>query len=383
MIELIQPPAEIAGRQRLIVEVNVGRQSCLPSLRIFDTLIIMKIGLVGYQRSGKSTLFEWLTGVPADPALAHTTQAAAALVHDVRVPQLCAIYHPKKVTEASLEFVDTPGLHRDHEGSASRLAQIREAGCLIQVIEAFEGTGQVAEDLRNLQEDFLLADMEIVSNRLERLREAVKKPRPNRDEQLSELACLEPMLAHLETGQPVSEMSLSKEAEHFTRSFGLLSQKPRMAIFNLGDDAADRETLEKLSNDDCPVAAVPIGLEVELLKMEPAERDAFRTELGVAAIDRDAVMQKIMAASGQMLFFTAGEKEVRTWLIPRGATAVAAAECIHSDLARGFIRAETMTCDDLVRLGSEREVKAHHLMRQEPKDYVVQDGDILNIKFSV
>ena len=343
----------------------------------------MKIGLVGYQRSGKSTLFEWLTGVPADPAQAHTTQSAAALVHDRRVPLLCEVYHPKKVTEASLEFVDTPGLHRDHEGSAARLAQIREAGCLIQVIGAFDGTNQPAEDLQNLQEDFLLADMEIVSNRLDRLREAVKKPRPNRDEQLAELACLEPMLAHLEAGQPISELSLSREAEQVTRSFGLLSQKPRMAIFNLGDDAAGRESLEQQSCPDCPIIAVPIGLEVELQKMEPDEREAFRSELGVPATDRDALMQKIMAASGQMLFFTAGEKEVRTWLIPRGATAVIAAEGIHSDLARGFIRAEIMTCDDLIRLGSEREIKAQHLIRQEPKDYVIQDGDILNVRFSV
>ncbi|HEY6563415.1 MAG TPA: DUF933 domain-containing protein, partial [Pirellulaceae bacterium] len=123
--------------------------------------------------------------------------------------------------------------------------------------------------------------------------------------------------------------------------------------------------------------------ELELSKMEPDERDLFRREMGGASFDRDALVRNILDVSGQMLFFTAGEKEVRTWLIRKGGTALEAADGIHTDLARGFIRAETMSCQDLVRLGSEREVKAHNLLRQEPKDYVIQDGDILNIRFSV
>ena len=116
---------------------------------------------------------------------------------------------------------------------------------------------------------------------------------------------------------------------------------------------------------------------------EPEERDEFRNEMGIGSFDRDNLIRTIMDVSGQMLFFTAGEKEVRSWMTGKGTTAVMAADGIHTDLARGFIRAETMTCDDLIRVGSEREMKAQNLMRQEPKDYVVQDGDILNIKFSV
>jgi hypothetical protein len=117
--------------------------------------------------------------------------------------------------------------------------------------------------------------------------------------------------------------------------------------------------------------------------MSADEQAAFRQEMGIACFDRDHLLRYIMDVSHQMLFFTAGEKEVRTWLITKGSTAVMAAESIHTDLARGFIRAETMTCDDLFTCGSEREVKARHLMRQEPKDYVIRDGDILNIRFSV
>jgi ribosome-binding ATPase YchF (GTP1/OBG family) len=132
-----------------------------------------------------------------------------------------------------------------------------------------------------------------------------------------------------------------------------------------------------------PVIAIPAGLEVELAKMTPADREEFEKEMGLVGTDRDHIIRLLLTVSGQMTFFTAGEKEVRTWILHQGGTAVEAADGIHTDLARGFIRAETMTVSDLVRLGSEREVKAQHLMRQEPKDYVVKDDDILMIRFSV
>jgi ribosome-binding ATPase YchF (GTP1/OBG family) len=342
----------------------------------------MKIGLVGYQGSGKSTLFEWLTGIGADPSLAHTLQSAMATVHDSRVAQLCEIYKPKKITEAAIEIVDTPGLDRKHDGNASRLASIREAACLLQVVGAFDQADFQA-DLDGFEEDLLLADLEIVAGRVERLKDSVRKPRPNRDEQIAELAAIEPILETLEAGKPLSTMELSKEQIKVTRSFQLLTQKKRLALINVGDDETDLEPFRKHSTSERPVIAVPVGLELELERMDPEDRDEFRNEMGIASYDQNALIQQIMLASGQMLFFTAGEKEVRTWMIPQGATAVEAADSIHSDLARGFIRAETMTCEDLIRLGREREVKANSLMRQEPKDYVIQDGDILNIRFSV
>jgi len=343
----------------------------------------MKIGLIGYQGSGKSTLFQWLTGVAADPSLSHTTQSAMAEVPDDRVESLCGVYKPKKITIASLELVDTPGLTRDHEGNAARLSLIREAACMIQVVPAYDSSFDPAADLASLQEDFLLADLEIVTGRVERLRESVTKPRPNRDEQIVELAAIEPVLEHLENGKPLSELDLNDEQKKAIRSFCLLTEKPRMAVFNVADDETDFAKYRDLSTESCPVIAVPVGLESELAQMEPAERDAFREEMGLENFDRDNLIRSIMDASGQMLFFTAGEKEVRTWMIHKGGTALEAADGIHSDLARGFIRAETMSVGDLIRLGSERDVKAQNLMRQEPKDYVIQDGDIVNIRFSV
>ena len=343
----------------------------------------MKIGLVGYQGSGKTTLFEWLTGQAPDLSRGHSTQSAMATVPDVRVAGLCEVYHPKKVTQAALEIVDTPGLSRKHEGNAARLALIREAGCLVQVVAAFDGSDPAA-DLNSFAEDLLLADLEVVTGRLERLREALKKPRPNRDEQEAELQCLEPILALLEDGKSLADVEFSDDQEKFTRSFGLLSRKRRLGLINVGDDETDlKQYDEKLSSEHVKVLAVPVGLEQELTRMTPSEAAEFRAEMGLESFDRDGLIRTLMELSGQMLFFTAGEKEVRTWMIRQGATALEAADGIHSDMARGFIRAETMRCEDLIRLGSEREIKAQNLVRQEPKDYVLQDGDILNIRFSV
>ena len=346
----------------------------------------MKIGLIGYQGSGKSTLFEWLTLVKPDPALAHASQIGMATVPEPRVEQLSGVYHPKKITLAAIDLVDTPGLSRTHEGNAARLAVIREAGCLVLVVAAHEAACNPLADVTGLAEDFLLADMEIVSGRIERLRESLKKPRPNRDVEQAELAALEPILATLESGKPLHYARLNEEQLKAIRSFRLLTEKPKLVVFNVADDESYAGRLVKeLAAYSPPVTAlaVPLRLELELEQMGPEEREAFRQEMGVGGFDRDALVRTLLATSGQMLYFTAGEKEVRTWMLRQGGTALEAAANIHTDLARGFIRAEVMKCADLVRLGSEREIKAQGLVRQEPKDYVVQDDDILNIRFSV
>jgi ribosome-binding ATPase YchF (GTP1/OBG family) len=341
----------------------------------------MRIGLVGYQGSGKSSLFQWLTGVAADRSLSHTTQSAMAPVPDPRVQALAQIYRPKKVTLAALEIVDTPGLSRTHEGNASRLGLIREADCLVHVVAAFDGSDALA-DIRGFEEDLILTDLEIVAGRAERLRESLTKPRPNREQLQAELAILQPLIDVLENGRPLSGITFSEEHAKATHSFGLLTRKRRLAVINAADDVSPNQFAE-VSGWALPVLVVPVGLELELSRMTVEEREEFRTEMGLCGSDRDALLRQLMTLSGQMLFFTAGEKEVRTWMIPQGATALEAADSIHSDMARGFIRAEVIRCDDLVRLGSERDVKAHNLARQEPKDYVIQEGDVLNIRFSV
>ncbi len=342
----------------------------------------MKIGIVGYQGSGKSTLFEWLTGVAPDLAQAHVGQSAMAPLPEPHVEPLCQLYKPKKITLASLELVDTPGLNRKHEGNAARLAVIREAGCLVIVAAAYDG-GDALADAERIQEDFLLADMEIVSGRIERLRESVKKPRPNREQEMAELAALEIVMQALEAGTPIADAQMTEDQRKATRSFRLLTEKPQFVICNLPDDATDPAKYIAASTEKRRATGIPIGLELELARMAPDDRAEIEKEFHLPGPRKDDLLRLILDASGQILYFTAGEKEVRTWLLRRGGTALEAADNIHSDLARGFIRSETMHADDLIRLGSEREVKAQNLIRQEPKDYVVKEADILHIRFSV
>lgn len=356
----------------------------------------MKVGLVGYQGSGKSTLFEWLTSVAPDPALSHTTQTAMATIPEPRLQQLAEIYHPKKVTPAALEIVDTPGLSRTHEGNAARLASIREADCLVVVVAAFDGSGPSAAaqapdpdgwaaDRRSFDEDLMLADMEILAGRIERIEASLNKPLPRseHDQLLHEQQTLKLVLSAIESGKPVQETEMSDEQRKVTRSFRLLSEKPRLVVVNTADDEENPERFAKSADPEPPVIAIPARLELDLARMSPEDRAEFEEELGVGGTDRDELIRTLLRASGQLLFFTTNQREVRSWLLPQGGTALEAAGTVHSDMARGFIRAEVMTVGDLVRFGSERELKAQHLVRQEPKDYVVQDDDVLLIRFSV
>jgi ribosome-binding ATPase YchF (GTP1/OBG family) len=341
----------------------------------------MKIGLVGYQGSGKSTLFHWLTGVPADPALAHSMQSAMATIPDSRVAQLCEIYKPKKITQAALEIVDTPGLARTHEGSAQKLAAIREAGALLMVVASF-GNNDPAADLRNFDDDLLIADLDILNGRVERLKDQLRKPRANKEKDQEELDLLTPLLAELEAGKPLHAYPLTAEQRRAIKSFQLFSEKPRLIIINTADEENQPDRFRAFAPAGTELFGFSVSLQMDLAAMSPEERAEFCREMQVKPTDRDELVRRIMLVSGQMIFFTAGEKEVRTWLIRQRGTALEAAGGIHTDLARGFIRAETMSVADIVRLGSEREIKAAGLMRQEPKDYVIQDGDIINIKHS-
>jgi len=346
----------------------------------------MKIGLVGYKGSGKSLLFQWLTGIAPDPALSHSLQSATAAIPEERFEALAKIYNPKKITYAGLEIVDTPGLARDQQGNPARLAQLREADTLIWVIPVFEGSDPEKE-IAAFKDDTVIADLEIVLNRIEKVTEQNKRPVPKseHDKFEFELSVLELLQEGLESGKPLKEEQLTQEQQRVVRGFRLLSGKPQMMIFNTPDDETDLEQYKHLAGTsavDTPALAVSVALESELAKMPPEEKAAFLEEMQLPSSDKSAVIHTILDASGQMTFMTAGEKELRTWLMPKGGTALEAAGAIHTDMVKGFIRAEVMKADDLIRLGSERAVKAENLVRREPKDYIVQDGDILLFHFS-
>jgi ribosome-binding ATPase len=269
-----------------------------------------------------------------------------------------------------------PGTHGDNP---QRLALIREGDALLIVLGAFAG-GDPAADLAAFREELLFADLGVVTNRVERLEASVKKPRPDREAQLKELELVQRVQAVLEAGAPIASLGLTDEEKKPMRSFGLLTDKPQVVLVNTIQGQEIPEPLRALAPE---ALAIDAKLELELAQLEPDERAAFMAEMGIGELGRDRIIRRAYDAVGIITFFTAGEPEVRGWNLERGATAVEAAGKIHTDLARGFIRAEVTAFDDLARVGSMKEAKAKNLQRLEGKDYAVKDGDIMFFRSSV
>jgi GTP-binding protein YchF len=334
----------------------------------------MRVGIVGFAGSGKSTLFELLTGTRPDPSKTHAGQIGVASLADPRLDYLALLHQPKKVTPASVEFLDTPGLFAgSHADNPQRLALIREGDALLIVLNGFAG-GDAAAQLSAFRDEILFADLGVVTSRAERLEASIKKPRPDREQSQKELEIVKSVQACLEAGNTVASLALSDDDKKPLRSFGLLTDKPQLAVLNtvLGQEVPD--PLRLLAPD---ALAIDAKLELELAQLDPAERALFMNDLGVRELGRDQIIRRAYDAVGIITFFTAGEPEVRGWNLERGATAVEAAGKIHTDLAKGFIRAEVTAFLDQEQAGSVKEAKARHLLRLEGKDYVVKDGDII------
>ena len=340
----------------------------------------MRAGLVGFSGSGKSTLFQLLSGAMPDPGKVHSGQVGVATLNDPRLDFLAAVHKPKKVTPATVELLDTPGLMPgSHGDNPQRLALIREGDALLIVLGAYAG-GDPAADLAAFREELLFADLGVVSNRVDRLQANVKKPRPDREALQKELDVVLRVKDALESGTPIATLGLTEDDRKPMRSFGLLTAKPQVILVNAAHGTELPAALKAAAPD---ALAIDAALELELSGMEAAERSAFMADLGLTEFGRDRIIRRAYDAVGIITFFTAGEPEVRGWNVERGGTAVDAAGKIHTDLARGFIRAEVTAYDDFQRLGSEKEVKAANLLRLEGKAYVVKDGDIMYFRSSV
>lgn len=339
----------------------------------------MRVGLVGFAGSGKSTLFELLTGARPDPGKVHSGQVGVAALSDPRLDYLAAIHKPKKVTPATVELLDTPGLlPGTHGDNPQRLALIREGEALLVVLGAHAG-GDPAADLAAFRDELLFADLGVVTNRVERLEASLKKPRPDKEAQLAELELVRRARDVLERGETVGTLGLTAEESKPMRSFGLLTDKPQVVLVNAPQGTEPSAALLAAAPG---VIVADAKLELELAQMEPDERAAFQQDLGIVELARDRIIRAAYDAVGIVTFFTAGEPEVRGWNLERGGSAVDAAGKIHTDLARGFIRAEVTAFDDLKRLGSMKEAKAQNLQRLEGKDYVVKDGDVVFFRSS-
>jgi ribosome-binding ATPase YchF (GTP1/OBG family) len=341
----------------------------------------MKVGIAGFSSSGKSTLFHWLTGVKPDPAKANVGQVGMARVPDERLDWLSNQFHPKKTTPATIEFLDTPGLMADdRRDNPRRLAILRDAGGLLVVLNGFGG-GDLADELRRFREELLFADLEVVTGRMERLRDQLKKPRPAKlkEADQAELAVLQRIADAFEKGQGAATLGLKPDEEKAVRSFQLLTLKPELVLVNIGEDRIGKALPANLLQLAANALQAPAKLELELGELSEEDREVFMQDLGLSGFARGAVLRAIYYAMGQIVFFTVGEDECRAWSLKRGADAVEGAGQIHTDLADRFVRAEVVGYDDFKRVGSMKEAKHHGVYRLEGKTYVVQDGDIMHI----
>jgi GTP-binding protein YchF len=340
----------------------------------------MKVGLVGFAGSGKSTVFQWLTHVKPDPAAAQRGQVGVAKIHDERLDWLSAQFRPKKTTPATLELVDTPGLLlTERKDNPRRLAIIREADGLLIVLTGY--SGDVAAELQKFREELIFADLEIVSNRVARLETQGKKPKPakEREAEQAELALLKRIVATLEAGKTTATLGLSAEEEKAIRSFQMLTLKPEMVLVNIGDDKIGQPLPPALLQLAPKALVAPVKLEMELADLAPADREVFMKELGLAGFSREQILKDIFGGMGRIVFFTVGEDECRAWPIHTGENAQQGAGEIHTDLAEGFVRAEVVPFDEFKKVGSMKEAKAKGVYRLESKTYVVKDGDIMHI----
>ena len=363
----------------------------------------MIVGIVGLPLSGKTTLFNALTGgsVAVDKFMGgkRETHRAVVDVPDERLERLAGIFQPRKVTPATVEYVDMAPVQREG-GSRSGLddeflGYIRTLDELLIVLRAFEdesvphplGNVDPVRDLDELMAEFLLSDLAIVENRIARLEKTAHKTK--NEEELFELELLSRFRTVLEENQPLRVLELAPEEEKVVRGYSFLTLKPTLIVVNIGESDLGKEQvwLDKFADvamvPNTRVTAVCAQIEAEIAQLEPEDAKAFLDDLNLEEPARSRLIRDSYELLGLVNFFTAGEKEVRAWTIRRGTRAKEAAGAIHSDLERGFIRAEVVPYEDLVRFGSFARCREEGVLRLEGKDYVVQDGDVITVRFGV
>jgi GTP-binding protein YchF len=361
----------------------------------------MEIGIVGLPLSGKTTLFNLLTRAEADTGFSASKKKVnlgISRVPDERLDRLSALWNPRKTTHATIRYVDVAGVEKGagKEGfSGEVLGHLKNTDALLVVVRAFEDEqvphpeGGLAplRDLEVLQGEFLLSDLIITENRLERIAKQMKGKVEKALETEKEL--LGRCRDALEAERPLRDLDLSEEERRTLKGFQFLTQKPLVIALNLGE-AEMRRAREAVA----PVAARWAGssaavtylcatIEREISELSPEDARAFLDDLGLETPATDRIIRTSYQLLGLISFFTMGEDECRAWTIRRGTKAPQAAGAIHTDLERGFIRAETVAYDDFVAAGTLAACREKGLLRVEGKEYVVQDGDILNIRFSV
>jgi len=364
----------------------------------------MKLGIVGLPNVGKSTLFNAITKAGAEsanyPFCTIDPNIGVVAVPDERLDVLARMYNPKKVTPTTIEFLDIAGLVRGAsrgEGLGNKfLSHIREVDAIVHVVRCFDdgdivhvdGSVDPARDMETINIELIFADLESVEKRIEKTRKQMKS---GDKKYQAELAILESIKETLEKGLPVRSMTFEPEQAEYVDQLFLLTSKPVLYCANISEDGiqtADQnpyiaKVKEIADAEGTEVIVICAKIEEEIAQLEDDEKKMFLEELGLSESGLDKLVKASYKLLGLISFLTAGEQEVRAWTIKKGTKAPQAAGKIHSDFERGFIRAEIVAYEDLVRLGSMAAAREHGLVRSEGRDYVMQDGDVTLFRFNV
>ncbi len=345
----------------------------------------MKLAIIGLAQSGKTTVFQALTGTPLTAGRKSESHIGTIRVPDGRVDRLSAIYNPRKTIYAQVEYFlpAAKGKAEDKKsGEQAYWAQVRDGDALIHCVRNFDAYGaeppRPYDDFQQLDQELIITDLVSVEKRLERLeldQKRGKKPDPEERDLLARCR------TELENERPL-RLTPELASAHKLRGFAFLSAKPQLVLLNNSDDDA-RLPEQAAALKGVTTLVIRGKLEQELAGMSPEETGEFLTEFGLEASAADRIIQKSYELLGLISFFTVGEDEVRAWTIPRATTAVDAAEVIHSDIKKGFIRAEVLAYDDLIKAGSHTEARKQGTVRLEGKQYEAQDGDIIHFRFNV
>jgi len=349
----------------------------------------MRLGIIGRAGAGKTTLFNALTGseLPVGQGAGQLQVNSATLdIPDPRLKSLSDLYQPKKTTYAKATLSDIGGLQGEAgqaELPGALLDQLAQMEAFLLVLKGFEvpispGAPDPDRDLAALETEFLLRDLLRVESQQGRLAEERQKGARDRGAIDREAALLERLAESLGEDRPLRSLSLTPEEERTLGGWGLLSRKPLLAVVNCGEERAEWPLQTPL-----PQISVRGKLEMEIAQLPPEEAQDFRRDYGIAEPALARVLRKAQTVMDHISFFTVSEPEVRAWMLPAGSTALAAAGLIHTDMARGFIRAEVISWDDLLELGGLAPARAQGKLRVEGKDYPLADGEVIYIRFHV
>jgi hypothetical protein len=352
----------------------------------------MKLGIIGLPQSGKTTLFNALTrGHAPTTASAGRIEVHTAVVDvpDPRVDKLSGMFKPKKTIYAKVTYADIAGLEAGAAKtgiSGQLLNQLTQMDAFLHVVRVFEednvphpsGSVDAQRDIESMESELLLNDLVAVERKLERLVDERKKGGTDKADNERQTALFQRLNAALSGNTPLRKVEISTEESKILASFGLLTRKPILTVLNLGEGQS-APTVKV----DHAMVALQGKLEMEIAQLPPEDAAVFMKEYGIEEPSLHRMIRLSYDLLDQQSFFTVGEDEVRAWTIRRGASAVEAAGAIHTDLQRGFVRAEVVACDDLISLGSMQEAKAKGKMRLEGKEYPVKDGDIVHIRFNI